>query len=98
MSQQPTLGIARTHLTARRFTLTAQPALVGIRRHPGPGGDAPMTQTHIGSQQSFGGEQGHLGVIGNRPAAAVHLAVFGNPVGTKASVDFLFAQKLDRRA
>lgn len=57
-----------------------------------------MTQTHIGSQQSFGGEQGHLGVIGNRPAAAVHLAVFGNPVGTKASVDFLFAQKLDRRA
>lgn len=61
--------------------------IIGVRCH-----DAPHTAPGFTRQKAVGGEQGHLGVIGN-PAKAILKLVFFNTVFAVSEKNGLFRQK-----
>ncbi len=81
-----------------RFTLGAQPAQIRVGRYPGIRRQAPQTSANPVPQQPFGGEQGHLGVVGHHGDSAVGGRIRGDPLRAELRQDLLAGVEFDRRA
>lgn len=67
-------------------------------RHAGIGGDALHAAPHPSSYQPIGGEEGHLGVVGDQTDAAVGWCVLCDALRAKAAKNLGSLHELDRRA
>jgi len=67
--------------------LGRQPAQVSVANNRRHGANAFQILPDECSHQSLGGEQGHLGVVGDRADAAVSWGVIDNPIVTEALLD-----------
>ena len=82
----------------RRLALRGQPAQVGALEHARPVRDPAVGVADRGADHPLRGEEGHLRVVGNRPAdAAVGRQVAGHAGGAQPRVDLLERPELDRR-
>ena len=62
----------------------------GVRRQP------THAATNMGAQQPLGGEQRHLGIVGDSPCHAVGWDKVANTARTKPSHDLTVSHKLNR--
>jgi hypothetical protein len=72
MLEQPTRLVGTNlKVSIRPFTLCAQPSEIGIGDDAGRVSDSLRGTSNPGPQQPFGGEEGHLRVVGDRTQGSV---------------------------
>lgn len=79
-------------------SLGGEPAQVGAVGHAGEMPDAPERGAHMGAQDGFYREEGHLGIVGDRADPPIRLGEILDPFFPKAGLDGSQAKEFDRGA